>query len=197
MKKNIIFDVGGVLLSYDWKGAMLKAGATDEEAENIGVNIFDDPLWKELDLGIRPYFEIVEDLCLAYPSGAHFIRSFLTNVENMPLDRPRVWDEIHRLKDKGYRIFILSNYSKYMFDAHTQNKPFMQDIDGLMVSYMVHINKPDSGIYQALLNRYALKPEDCVFFDDRVENVEGARQLGISAVIISSEEALLSELREL
>lgn len=194
MKKNIIFDVGGVLLSYDWKGAMLKAGATDEEAENIGVVIFDDPLWKELDLGIRPYFEIVEDLCQAYPGGAHFIRNFLTNVENMPLDRPKVWEEIHRLKKKGYRIFILSNYSKYMFDAHTQNKPFMQDIDGLIVSYMVHINKPDSGIYQALLNRYMLEPEESIFFDDKAENVEGAKKVGIDAIEVTGEEALLKEL---
>ena len=197
MIKNIIFDVGEVLFSYGWIDAMVLAGESRESAEFVGPLIFDDPLWKELDLGIRPYFEVVEDMCRKYPEYAGSIRTFLTNVEVMPKDRPEVWKEVHKLKEKGYHLYLLSNYSEYMFSIHTKDKPFMNDIDGAMVSYMVHINKPNEGIYRALLDKYTLDPSECLFFDDRAENVEGAGKVGIKAITVVSEEFLLEELRKL
>lgn len=197
MIKNIIFDVGEVLFSYGWIDALVLAGESRESAQVVGPQIFDDPLWKELDLGIRPYFEVVDDMCRKYPDSATSIRKFLTNVEVMPKDRPEVWKEVHKLKEKGYHLYLLSNYSEYMFTIHTKDKPFMKDIDGAMVSYMVHINKPDEGIYKALLDKYTLDPSECFFFDDRAENTEGAGRVGIKAVTVLSEEFLLEELRKL
>lgn len=197
MIKNIIFDVGEVLFSYGWIEALVIAGESRESAEVLGPKVFDDPLWKELDLGIRPYFEVVEDMCRKYSDHADSIRKFLTNVEVMPKDRPEVWKEVHKLKEKGYHLYLLSNYSEYMFSIHTKDKPFMKDIDGAMVSYMVNVNKPDERIYRALLDKYGLDSSECLFFDDRAENTEGAAKIGIRAMTVTSEEFLLEELRKL
>lgn len=195
--KNIIFDVGGVLLDYDWQGAMVKAGAKVDNVVSLGRKLLDDPVWKEFDLGIRPYDDVMDELCNKYSEHSEIIRYFLTHVENMPLPRPKVWEEVHRIKEKGYRLFILSNYCQKMFDCHAGTRPFIKDMDGIMVSYMVHVNKPDAGIYEALLEKYNLNPKESIFFDDKEENTEAARRLGIDAVTITSEECLLEELHKL
>lgn len=197
MYKNIIFDVGEVLFGYQWIGALEQAGPSHEVAKVLGPQLFDDPLWKELDLGVRPYFEVVEEMASKHPEYHDAVVEFLTRVERMPLSRPKVWEEVHRLKEKGYKIFVLSNYSEYMFGIHTKNRPFLADLDGAMVSYMIHVNKPDARIYQALLEKYGLNPEECLFFDDRPENTAGAIACGIDAITVTGEDFLIGQLRKL
>lgn len=197
MYKNIVFDVGEVLFSYGWKEALMFAGASYEDALMLGKDLFDDPVWGELDLGIRPYFEVVEELSDKYPNHKEVIKSFLTNVEIMPKSRPVIWALLKKLKEKGYKLYLLSNYSEYMFSRHTQDRPFMEVIDGAMVSYMVNINKPAKGIYEALLNKYDLKASDCLFFDDKQENVDGAMACGIDAIRVTDEQMLTAELIKL
>ena len=67
----------------------------------------------------------------------------------------------------------------------------MNDIDGMIISYQVHYVKPDIRIYRALLDRYNLKPEECIFYDDREANTKGARHAGIEAVTITSTDQLI------
>lgn len=195
--KNIVFDVGGVLLSYRWFDAIQEAGCTMEEALELGPKLFEDPSWRELDLGIRPYFEVVSEFAEKYPKYSSVIREFLTEVKRMPVGRPKVWEEVHKLKEKGYKIYILSNYSEYMIKNHTEGLPFVEDMDGGIVSYMVHVNKPDRGIYEALFEKYGLNPSECLFFDDREENIEGAKALGMDGIVVTGEELLVEELRKL
>lgn len=195
--ENIVFDVGGVLLSYRWFDAITEAGCTPEEARELGPKLFEDPCWRELDLGIRPYFEVVNEFAAKYPEYTSVITEFLTEVKRMPIGRPAVWEEVHRLKEKGYKLYILSNYSEYMIKNHTENLPFVQDMDGGIVSYMVHVNKPDKGIYEALFKKYDLNPSECLFFDDREENIEGAKKCGMDGIVVTSEEFLVEELKKL
>ena len=63
-------------------------------------------------------------------------------------------------------------------------------LDGGVISYQIHAIKPDHEIYETLLKRYGLKPEECVFLDDRLENVEGGKRAGMEAVQITSREML-------
>ena len=197
MYKNIIFDVGEVLFSYRWKEALEDAGETHESAQVLQPLLFDDPLWKELDLGVRPHFDVVEDMCHKYMGHEENIRRYLTDVSLLPIDRPRVWAEVKRLKDKGYKLYLLSNYSEYMFKIHTAGKPFMDYIDGAMVSYMINVNKPDRRIYEALLRKYDLNASECIYFDDRKENTDGAVKCGIDAITVLDEEFLIDALKKL
>lgn len=194
--KNIIFDVGEVLLSYRWKAALAEGGCSTEEANELGPKVFASKYWPQLDLGIRPYFEVAEDLASEFPEYHDVVMNFLTEVKRMPLPRPKVWAEVHRLKEKGYGIYLLSNYSEYMFTNHTEGLPFIDDISGKMVSYMININKPDQGIYEALMSKYDLKPSECIFFDDRAENIEGAKKCGIAGIVVTDEEFLLEQLKK-
>jgi len=194
--KNLIFDVGNVLLEYRWNQMLLDYGLSKEEAAVAGPLFFEHDIWKELDLG---NLSVEEVICLyekALPQYAGLIRWFLSNLELMPIPRKDVWEKVRALKQKGYRIYLLSNYNKDFFNIHTKNADFLDDIDGKVVSYQIHKIKPDPAIYEYLLEKYNLLPEESVFFDDRAENTETAEKLGIRSYTITSKEYLLSVLDE-
>jgi len=194
MIKNLIFDVGNVLIEYRWNQMLLDYGLSKEEAAVAGPLFFEHETWKELDLGNMP----VEDVICLYekqlPQYAGLIRWFLTHLELMPVPRPDVWEKVHALKEKGYRIYLLSNYNEDFFRVHTQGAAFLADIDGKVVSYEIHKIKPYPEIYQHLLDKYELKAQECVFFDDRPENTQTAEELGMKTYTINSKEYLLDVL---
>lgn len=194
MIKNLIFDVGNVLIEYRWNQMLLDYGLTKEEAAVAGPLFFEHETWKELDLGNMP----VEDVICLYeqqlPQYAGLIRWFLTHLELMPVPRPDVWEKVHALKEKGYKIYLLSNYNEDFFRVHTQGASFLEDIDGKVVSYEIHKIKPYPEIYQYLLDKYNLKPEESVFFDDRPENTQTAKELGMKTYTITSKGYLLDVL---
>lgn len=192
--KNIILDIGDVLLEYRWHDMLTDYGLTDEDAEKVGTLMFNDNLWHELDLAVMTYDEIVRQYTDNYPEYADTIQWFLSHGEFMHVKREDVWEKVHKLKEKGYKIYILSNYSENLFTKHTSDTPFIELADGVVVSYQIHLTKPDERIYRYLLDKYNLKAEECLFFDDRQENTEGAIKLGINAITVTSKELLLEEL---
>lgn len=191
MIRNLIFDIGNVLLEYRWLDMMLDHGLSREESLLLADNMFGDPLWDELDLGNKSLDDIIAEYGRKYPGRAREIDWFLRHGEYMHVKCPDVWRRVHELRGKGYRIYLLSNYSEDLFRKHTSGASFMNDIDGMIISYQVHYVKPDIRIYRALLDRYNLKPEECIFYDDREANTKGARHAGIEAVTITSTDQLI------
>ena len=196
MIKNLIFDVGGVLFDYRWKEMFMDYGLDEDNAIRVGTQMFNDPdrTWDLFDLGIKSDEEIADIFCKKYPGDEDVIRWFIRHGEYMQVPRPKVWKKVHELKQKGYKIYILSNYPESLFKKHTEYADFMDDIDGLMVSYMIHKAKPAEDIYKALCDKYGLDRSESIFFDDRSENVEGAVKFGMKSVKILSEQVLLDEL---
>ena len=195
--QNIVFDVGNVLIGFRWKQMMLDHGMEMETALWLGERIFSDPLWEEMDLGNIPFEEAIERYAGKYPGYAEDIRWFLSHSEEMSVPRPKVWKKVRDLRQAGYRIYLLSNYSDVLFHKHTDGAAFHDDLDGRIISCEVHVIKPDPRIYRYLFERCSLRPEDCLFFDDREENVEASRKLGMDAIQVNSEEQLLGELDRL
>ncbi len=195
---NLIFDVGSVLIGYRWRDMLLcDRKMSEERAEVFGSTVLRDPMWKLFDLDELTEDEIVAKYVEKYPDFADDFHWFIENCHLMPTMRPRVWEEVHRLKEKGYRIYLLSNYSKRFFTIHTKGATFFDDLDGMMVSYMVHAVKPDPPIYEALMEKYDLDPKESVFFDDRPENTKTAAELGMEILTVESEEHLLDYLKQI
>lgn len=194
MIKNIIFDVGEVLLGYRWQYVFEQAGLSNEEANRIGQALFADELWEMLDLGNMSHEEVKKAYQKKFPKDAKAIDFFFNHADLMQIERPTVWERISRLKEKGYGIYLLSNYSEVLFQTHTKGASFLDVIDGAVISYQVHVTKPNPQIYRILMEKYDLKAEECLFFDDRKENTKAAEELGIKAVTVQSEEHILKEL---
>lgn len=185
MIRNIIFDVGDVLLSYRWEAMLTEdRGLSKERAHLIAGHMFSSPYWGIMDLGTETEEEVLFHWGQSFPDEVNDMRWFITHCDLMPVARPQVWEAVHRLKEKGYSLYILSNYSDYLFSCHTKGRPFIADMDGALVSYMIHRKKPDPYIYTSLLDRYQLKADESFFYDDRAENTAAAEALGIRSFTV-------------
>ena len=189
--RTLIFDVGGVLLDYRWKALMQEGGLSPEGSDDLSRLMFGDQFWTELDRGVITEEDAAPYYCEKYPQYSSVIRYFLSNWSRMPVDRPAVWARIPKLRELGYQTYILSNYPKKLFAAHTGGRPFMSMMDGVVVSCDIQMIKPEPQIYHYLLDTYGLDPAACLFFDDREANTAAARREGIAAVTVPTQDYLL------
>jgi len=195
--KNIIFDVGGVLIDYRWKEYIMDYGYDAKRAETVGLSILEDPIWRQMDKG-----EISEDEVISYyrkklPWENDFIDYFFANCQQMMVKREKLYPVIEKLFTKGYNIYILSNYSLRLFNIHTAHLSFFDKCKGIVVSQNINMLKPDAEIYEYILNEYNLIPDTCIFFDDNEENVLGGNKAGISSYCVKTEADLINYLTEL
>ena len=195
--KNLVFDIGGVLIGYRW-GEMLKDyGLNEEDADRVGGIIFTDPIWHDFDRGIVEFEDLISHYVEGYPEDATHLEYFLRNCELIRVNRPAVWDRVKKLKSLGYKIYILSNYAESLLNMHIKDMVLFNEVDGKIISYQVKSIKPEPEIYKALYEKYDLDPEECLFFDDRQDNVEGSEATGMKAIKVESEEHLNKVLDEI
>ncbi len=198
MIRNIIFDVGQVLVDFRWQGYMRDLGFSEETIRILGEKIVMAPIWGELDLGLRPEEEIVADMIRLLPEYEAEIRAFLDDPADVvrPFPKTRQW--LSGLKKRGYKIYLLSNYPRRLFSLHERASfNFMDLIDGKVVSAFENLVKPQREIYELLLNRYELQAGACVFLDDRPVNLEAAEGLGIKTIHVTDQERAIECLEEL
>lgn len=198
MIKNVIFDIGMVLINFRYREYMEELGFSKELQEIFCEKIIENILWGELDLGVRETEDIIREMksrVLEYPAEADaFFDRINDIVETFPYALP--W--IRGLKQKGYRVYLLSNYPKELFALHAKEKfTFADAVDGRIVSGYVKMVKPDPEIYKLLCMTYNLKPEECVFLDDREDNLESAGALGFHTVRFQNYEQAKTELEAL
>ena len=171
-----------------------------EETQKIfEKTVFGSPWWGELDHGIYEEAEILQ----------HFREDNQDHLDAFNL----VWDNrgklvepyayavqwIERLKQAGLKVYLLSNYPREIFALHTECGcfPFLEQVDGKVVSGFVKMVKPNADIYEHLLGEYGLRSEECVFIDDREENVEAARALGMKGIVFESYDQACETLNKL
>lgn len=125
------------------------------------------------------------------------IRNFWEHVDRAIYPFPYVGEWMRTLKDKGYRLYILSNYGAWTYaKTKDQSLGFLKDVDGALFSFEVKQIKPEPEIYHSLLERFHLRAEECVFLDDRQNNVDGAIACGISAIRFTGYEDARQKLKE-
>lgn len=197
--KNIIFDVGQVLVSYEWEDYLKSFHFLEEEEKLIAEAVFKSQTWNERDRGLFPEEEYLKQFIAALPAEyEEDVKRVLRESEKtiQIKDYAETWTSY--LKSQGYHLYILSNYSQFMLDHTRANKmPFLKNMDGVIFSCEVKEIKPEPQIYRTLLTRFGLKPEESVFLDDRPENCEAARVLGIHAIEFHNLKQAAKELEKL
>lgn len=188
MIKNVVFDVGQVLVTFDPPKYMKDLGYSDEVIEALQKAMFNHPLWGELDRSIYTKAELMEMFVKNDPAHEKEIRDVFGNIENSAKPQPYVIEWMEDLKKRGVGLYVVSNYAEFMYEGTKHTMLFLPYMDGVMFSYMCHAIKPEKEIFENLLNKYNLKAEECVFIDDRADNVEGAKRVGFSGVQFKSYE---------
>lgn len=196
--KNIIFDIGQVLVDFCWPQHMRDLGFSEEAIKAVGDGWVKAPIWNELDRGILSEEECIELAYEAVPDYRAEIDLFWGNPDGMIRCREQSAPWLRSLKERGYNVYLLSNYPRSLFAAHEKEfAPFLPYVDGRVVSGFVGVMKPDKGIYEKLLDKYGLKAEECVFIDDRAENLEGAESVGIKGLLFTDSASTIAALDSL
>ena len=185
MIKNVVFDLGRVMVEFDPEAYIASFGFPPERAKALLDIVFG----RDWVLHDRGDYETVWDLCEAlvkkHPPYEAEIRAVLNGdwVKIHYLKRETA-DYMAQLRGRGFHIYILSNLSLESYE-YISKYDFFRLIDGGVFSYRERAVKPEDRIYRVLLDRYALEPSETVFLDDNPDNVAAARRFGIRAVLFT------------
>ena len=198
MIKNIVFDLGRVVIDFDPVSYLKKLGLDDEASKFLGSVVFEGEEWKECDEGkYGSNKELIPVLIKRYPEYKKEIELALNEKwEEILTLKEKSANLIKKLKQQGFNIYILSNLSE---DAHNAVKKYdyFNYVDGGIYSYQVKLCKPDRRIYIELINKYNLEPNETIFIDDREENIKVAEELGIHGIVFKDAENAENEIQEI
>ena len=182
MIKNIVFDIGNVILNFDYMKVISQYTDSIEEKKFILDNIINSPEWLEYSLIDTGFITKEEAIQIVQDRTNHIndnlVQNFWNNYNNYAFVDKRVLNLIERLKNKGYKVYLLSNMNEYTFNKVKASNLF-NIVDGYVLSYLVHQVKPYISIYKTLINKYNLRVSECLFIDDNEKNIDTANSLGM------------------
>ncbi len=186
--KHLIFDMGNVLMRYDPE-VPLREYVSSEEARNlIRKELFQGPEWVERDRGTISREEMYESVAKRIPEQYHEELKkcvYGWNICMEPLEESvKLCEDARKW---GYQTYVLSNAAADEFYRYFPKFSPLEAFEGVMISSDVHLIKPDVRIYECLLEKYQLNPEECLFLDDREDNVEGARKAGMQSMVFTED----------
>lgn len=194
--KNIIFDIGNVLLSFQPE-QFLKQYYDEQTMGDLLTIIFCSDEWLELDLGNLTIDEAIEIFSNRNPQYKDEIHFVLKNWTKMMTPIQENVDIAYKLKEKGYSLYILSNFHDEAIQEMYNKYPFFTIFDGSVISAYEHMIKPNPKFYQTLLDRYHLDPQECLFIDDMLANITIANIFGITGIHLNYNKDLKEELQKL
>lgn len=197
MITTIIFDIGNVLAGFTWKEHYKSFGYDDVMVERISKATVGNPAWVEIDRGVMKTEDIIQVFIDADPEIEQDIRRVLNNVKTIVSRSDYAIPWIQDLKSKGYRTLYLSNFSEKAETECAYALDFIPYMDGGILSYQEKVIKPMPEIYEILIKRYNLVPEECVFIDDMIPNLVGAQKFGIHTIHFRNQAQAIEELQKL
>lgn len=199
MIKNIIFDIGNVLVEFGWNSFFRRFTDSEEIFERMCKATVLDPghAWNEIDRAVLSEEEVLELFIKNDPGIEKELRAMYKDFNGLLVqyDYTREW--IKDLQNRGYKVYCLSNMSFKSVRENADSMDFIPMLDGAVLSCYYQLCKPDREIYELLLNKYNLVAEECVFFDDLERNIKAANECGIHGVVFTGKDEAERALEEL
>ena len=192
MIKNIVFDLGNVVVKFDSSDLITRFFDSNQfEVKSF----YFDSLWNEYDQGLHTKEEMIDKGIRAFPMLKKEIQNMMDHWTEFVIPNWENIAYIKELKTLGYRVYILSNIpeddTKYLMD-----KGVFKDTDGAIFSYQEKLIKPDLKIFERFLVRYSLDAKECLFLDDRIENCRAAQMLGFETIEVPKINQVIDLLKE-
>lgn len=197
MIKNLIFDFGKVLVDYDFSH-VINQFFTDKKKEEEFYNLFASLKFLDIcDKEDKPFSQIMQDMRKRYPQYAkeammyeeRYMEFVIGEIEGMRA-------VLTEMKKRGYKLYGLTNWCSMVHKVMKKYEIFSL-LDGRVISSEEHIIKPDVAIYNRLLEKYGLKPEECVFTDDKPVNIIGAQKVGMKTILFENATQYKRELEKI
>ena len=197
--KNIVFDVGNVLVDFCYMEYMKKLGFSEKMSLAFEKNIIFSPLWNDMDRGdlmideARQKFK--DRLRETYRPCDPEVDIFVENIKDIVREYDYSMPLVKSIKDRGYKVYILSNYPKDLADLHWKSFKFLPLADGYIISAYEKLVKPDERIYRLLTERFGALLGESIFIDDRRINIDAAERYGMSGILFKNYDQCIDALR--
>ncbi len=191
----VIFDLGGVLIDWNPRYLYRKIFQTEKEVNWFLENVC-TPEWNEQQDAGRPFAEATAELIHRFPDQAVAINAwFIRWSETVGGAMHETVDILKILREqKQHHLYALTNWSAETFPWAKNNFEFLRWFEGIVVSGEEKTHKPKPAIYQILFDRYRVNPQQAVFIDDNINNIEAARRFGMDGIHFSGALQLRHEL---
>ena len=187
MIKNIVFDMGNVVIRFDPDAFIERFGVGGEDKKTLLLEIFRSPEWVMMDRGRLTDEQAADILCPLVPEHLREIARKLIALWDRPIiEIEGIYPLIEELKGLGYGIYLLSNASCRQPD-YWQRVPAAKFFDGTLISYSVKLIKPMPEIYEKFFETFGLKREECFFIDDSPANIEASLYVGMPGAVFHND----------
>lgn len=190
--KNILFDMGNVLVTYNPEWVIRRYTEDEELIREVKNIVFNSQEWFLLDAGLieeekaeRNWMERLSSDKARELAHLSFQNWHLYNMKTIP----GTAEIIRAVKENGKEIYLLSNASLRLLSIYKEVIPAVECFSGIFYSAAHKCVKPQDIIYERFLKEYSLNPADCFFIDDLEENISAAKAVGISGAVMKSRTA--------
>ncbi len=196
--KAIVFDFGNVLLEWNPRYVYQRYFPNDPEDMERFLQEVNFMEWNALQDQGRTFTEGVAVLSKEFPHYAHLIQAYHDHwIDSIGESFPGTVDILKELKQAGYPVYGLSNWSAETFPHARQRHDFFNLLDDMVISGEVGHVKPQPEIFQILLDRIGRPADECLFIDDSLANIEQAQKMGFATIHFQSPDQLRAHLVEL
>ena len=178
--------MGGVLIDFNFDRT-LKEYYPEKYHDILNQLVFKNDVWRRMDGGFERSDDVIARVVPLLPEETRQLKSgmisdfypYMPAIDGMA-------DLIKRLKKAGYSVYLLSNATPRFFDRYL-DIPALTLMDGYFISALYKLLKPQREIYEAFCNKFSLKAEECFFIDDMPQNIQGAKDYGMSGFVFKKD----------
>lgn len=197
MIKNLIFDFGKVLVDYDFGLVIDEFFTNNRDKEDFVRIVITDEFMRRCDTEDIPFKDLIEEMKGRYPHLSVPFQLFFDRFNDVVTGEVVGMRQLlEEMKGRGYKMYGLTNWCSKVHDVMPKYDIFKL-LDGAVISSEEHMVKPDANIYMQLCEKFSLKPEECLFADDKPVNIEGARNVGMKAVVFTDAETFRRDMERI
>ena len=181
--RNVIFDLGGVVFDWNPDHIVSRVQPVPELRAALKDALFGHADWRMFDRGTLTEPELIQRLQLRLGSTRAEVEVILDAVRNSLVEKPETLELIRALQGQGTPLYCLSNMPASIYTHLRQRHSFWDLFNGIVISGEVQMMKPEPEVFLHLLEKYKLRPEETVFVDDLLANIEAAKQVGLRTIL--------------
>jgi putative hydrolase of the HAD superfamily len=193
--RNVVFDVGGVLLSWDPPAFIARVIPDPQAQAQVRREIFEHPEWHEFDRGSITVAQAVEKFGARAGLAPDEMRTLLETANASLHPIAGTIRLVEELAASGVHLYLLSNMPVSTFEYLVERHDFFRHFRELVISGAILMIKPEPAIYRHLIEKTGIVPAESVFVDDLPGNISAARECGLHAIQFRGADACRAELR--